>query len=67
MGKTSSAVKSRYNAKTYDQLSIWVPKGVKGVFREVCEANGESMGSVLLAAIKNYLGNAYPAEPNTKN
>lgn len=55
MGKTSSAVKSRYNAKTYDQLSVWVPKGTKETFKAACEANGDSMGSVILEAIKAYL------------
>ena len=55
MGKTSSAVKSRYNAKAYDQLSAWVPKGTKETFKAACEANGDSMGSVILEAIKAYL------------
>lgn len=55
MGKTSSAVKSRYNAKAYDQLSVWVPKGTKKIFKAACEANGDSMGSVILEAIKAYL------------
>ena len=29
MGKTSSAAKNKYNAKTYDRITIIVPKGDK--------------------------------------
>ena len=29
MGKTSSAVKDRYNAKAYDEIKVRVPKGKK--------------------------------------
>lgn len=29
MSKTSSAVKDRYNAKTYDEIKVRVPKGQK--------------------------------------
>lgn len=33
MGKTSSAVKDRYNAKTYDEIKVRVPKGQKEVIK----------------------------------
>ncbi len=55
MSKTSSTVKNRYNAKTYDTISLVVPKGTKAVFREKCESNGETMNGVLNKLIKKYL------------
>ena len=43
MGKTSSSVKNRYNAKAYDQLPIRVPKGKKELIQAYVKANGESL------------------------
>ena len=37
MGKTSSAVKNRYNAKAYDQLPVRVPKGRKATVEELAK------------------------------
>ena len=33
MGKTSSKVKDRYNAKTYDPITLRVNKGKKKLFK----------------------------------
>lgn len=48
MGKTSSTVKNRYNAKAYDRITITVPKGQK----EVIESHASSMGEAVAAFIK---------------
>ena len=37
MGKTSSAVKDRYNAKAYDEIKIRVPKGQKDLIQAHAE------------------------------
>ena len=47
MGKTSSAVKDRYNAKAYDELKIRVPKGQKEAIKIHAEANGESVNGYI--------------------
>lgn len=62
MGKTSSAVKDRYNAKAYDELKARLPKGMKAEFQAICEANGDSMNSVVVAAVKAYIRNNKASE-----
>ena len=47
MGKTSSAVKNRYNAKAYDQLPIRVPKGRKSEIEEYAQVCGESVNGLV--------------------
>lgn len=54
MGKTSSAVKDRYNAKAYDEIKIRVPKGQKEAIRKVAERNGESVNRFILNCIAEY-------------
>ena len=51
MGKTSSAVKNRYNAKAYDQLPIRIPKGQKATVQAAAEAAGESVNEFVQKAI----------------
>ena len=34
MGKTSAAVKNKYAAKTYDRITILVPKGQKDIIKQ---------------------------------
>ena len=51
MGKTSSAVKDRYNAKTYDEIKIRVPKGQKDLIQAHAEALGESTNGFINRAI----------------
>lgn len=51
MGKTSSAVKDRYNAKTYDEIKIRVPKGKKDLIQAHAEAQGESTNGFINRAI----------------
>lgn len=40
MGKTSAAVKNRYNAKAYDRFQIYLPKGYKDMLRKIVGDNG---------------------------
>ena len=51
MGKTSTASKNKYNAKTYDQLRVVVKKGE----REVIKARAEELGLSLNAYINKLI------------
>ena len=55
MGKTSSAVKDRYNAKAYDEIKIRVPKGQKDLIQAHAEAQGESTNGFINRAITNQM------------
>ena len=47
MGKTSAAVKNKYNAKAYDRINLTVPKGEKERIQIVAKQNGESVNSLI--------------------
>ncbi len=51
MGKTSSAVKDRYNAKAYDEIKVRVIKGQKDVIQSHAAARGESVNGFIGRAI----------------
>ena len=51
MGKTSSKVKDRYNAKAYDEIKIRVPKGKKETIKAHAEQQGESLNGFINRAI----------------
>lgn len=51
MGKTSSAVKDRYNAKAYDEIKVRVPKGQKTAIQAHAESRGESVNGFITRAI----------------
>ena len=51
MGKTSSTVKDRYNAKAYDEIKVRVPKGEKDLIQAHAEAHGESTNGFINRAI----------------
>jgi uncharacterized protein (DUF1778 family) len=51
MGKTSSAVKNRYNDKAYDRINLIVPKGQKDVIKAHAEFMGESLNGFINRAI----------------
>jgi len=51
MGKTSSAVKNKYNAKAYDQIPLRVPKGEKETIKGHAESMGESLNEFIRKAI----------------
>jgi len=51
MGKTSAAVKNRYNDKTYDRINLTIPKGGKEILKAHAEAHGESTNAFINRAI----------------
>lgn len=51
MGKTSSAVKDRYNAKAYDEIKVRVSKGKKETIQSHAEAHGQSVNGFINSAI----------------
>ena len=51
MGRTSSAVKDRYNAKAYDEMKVRVVKGNKERIQAHAEAQGESTTGFINRAI----------------
>ena len=51
MGKTSSAVKNRYNAKAYDAIPLRVHKGTKEIIQAHAEARKESVNGFINRAI----------------
>ena len=51
MGKTSSAVKDRYNAKAYDEMKVRVPKGRKAELQAHAEEHGESLNGFIVRAV----------------
>ena len=53
--RTSSAVKQRYNQKTYDVISIRVPKETAEAFKAKCAADGVPQAQVIKTAIENFL------------
>ena len=56
LGKTSSAVKNRYNAKAYDQLPVRVPKGRKADIDAYAKARGESVNGLINNFLRESLG-----------
>ena len=54
MGRTSSKVKNRYNAKAYDRIVLLVPKGLKDEWRAKAEANGESLTKYIRNAVEAF-------------
>ena len=51
MGKTSSTVKDRYNAKAYDEIKVRVSKGRKAEIQSHAEARGQSVNGFINSAI----------------
>jgi len=71
MGRTSSAVKDRYNAKMYDEIKVRVSKGKKDIIQAHAAARDESVNSFINRAIDQTMaqeavgGPARPAEDRT--
>ena len=56
MGKTSSAVKNRYNLKAYDRLAITVPKGRKQTLEAFAREHGESVNGLVNRLVRAEMG-----------
>ena len=53
MGKTSTAVKRRYNDKTYERIVLDLPKGTKAAWKEHAESRGKSLTQFVREAVKS--------------
>ena len=65
MGRTSSIVKDRYNAKAYDEIKVRVDKGHKGEIQAYAAALGESLNGFIGRAIDEAMerdGSGSPAK-----
>lgn len=56
MGKTSSAVKQRYNEKAYDQVKITVPKGRREDIQKWVQERGETVNGFVNEAFRIGMG-----------
>jgi predicted HicB family RNase H-like nuclease len=52
MGKTSAAVKNRYNEKAYDRINLTVAKGKKDSIKAHADKQGESVNAFINRAIE---------------
>lgn len=57
MGKTSSKVKDRYNAKVYEEIKVRVYKGEKEKIKAHAETMGESVNGFIKRAIDETIAN----------
>lgn len=53
--KTSTAVKNRYNSKTYDYIYVAVKKDVAAAFKKKCLEKGISQAEIIKKAIEAFL------------
>ena len=56
---TSTAVKNRYNKKTYTQISVSVKKDIAERYKAKCKADGITISEPLHKAINAYIGEDY--------
>lgn len=54
---TSTAVKSRYNKKAYDRITVSVPKETAEAFKAKCAAEGIPQAQIIKKAIEAYINN----------
>lgn len=52
---TSTEVKARYNQKTYDLISVRVPKDLAEAFKAKCAATGEPQAQIIKRAMEAFL------------
>lgn len=56
-GKTSTASKSKYNAKAYDNIGVIVPKGQKAVIQAIASRYGLSLNGYINHLIEEAISN----------
>lgn len=56
-GKTSAAVKNRYNNKAYDRIAVVVAKGRKNIIQAAAERAGLSLNAYIVKAIERQMDN----------
>lgn len=54
-GKTSAAVKNRYNNKAYDRIVVVVAKGRKDIIQAAAERTGLSLSAYIVKAIERQM------------
>ena len=59
MSHTSSAVKRRYNAKTYDTAHAYLKKGQLAFLKQIAEDHGTSVSSLIITSLTKYLSEEY--------
>jgi len=52
---TSTAVKQRYNQKTYDVIAVRVPKDMAENFKQKCADEGTPQAQIIKKAIEDFL------------
>lgn len=52
MGKTSAAVKNKWNDKAYDRINLTVPKGEKDKIKAYAESKGKSVNGYIYDLIQ---------------
>ena len=60
--RTSVKAVDRYNKKTYDMISVRLPKETVTAFKEKCAAEGVSQAQVIKKAITEFLGDDLPGD-----
>lgn len=54
--KTSTAVKAKYNQKTYSAVTAYVPKELAAAFKQKCADEGIPQAQIIKKAIRDFLG-----------
>lgn len=52
MGKTSAAVKNRYNLKAYDRITIMPKKGSKERYKAFADSRGQSLTALIVELLE---------------
>lgn len=60
--RTSAAVKNRYNAKAYDRITLFVPKGDKDRIKERASGHGESLNGYITRLIAEDMNGENPLD-----
>jgi uncharacterized protein (DUF1778 family) len=56
MGKASTTAKNKYNAKTYERISLVVKSGEKAIIESYAKEHGQSLNGFINEAIKKEMG-----------
>ncbi|MBR3536257.1 MAG: hypothetical protein IKN85_10575 [Oscillospiraceae bacterium] len=64
MSKTSSAVKRKYNNKTYDTVRAYVKKGQLAFLKDIATEHNTSVSSIVIDAVTKYLDEEYKIDFN---
>ena len=67
MGRTSSAVKERYNAKAYDDIRLRVPKGDKEKIQAFANEQGYTLNSFINRLIAEAMAMGVQKTDNAPN